>query len=506
VPRGGRMAYWADEIADRIDLRVSQRLSTGISPSGEIHLGNLREIMTAEGVFRVLQERKARVSLDFIADNLDPLRRVYPFLDRETYEPLMGRSLAFIPCPCGRHDSYSEHFLEPFLAALQELGVMVNVVQADLLYASGRMNDVIGQALASRQRVATILQDLTGKEIRPEWSPFDTRCGTCQRLTTTTVTGFDAHACTVSYKCSCGAEGEVPFAGGGKLTWRVDWPARWKVLGVTLEPFGKDHASRGGSYDTGVRIAREIFGVEPPFPVPYEWISLKGKGDMSSSRGNVLSVGEMLEVVPPELLRYLVLRAEPRRAIRFDPGLPILNLFDELEDPSNRGRNERAAALATGSANPSCPVPFRHLVTVAQVAEFDTERTLGILKRTGYKVENTGALAKRLGYVRRWLEAFAPDELRFSVSEDLPPAAGRLSAEQRSFLRTLADRLPQGATGEEIHTLIYDLVGKDRKPAPFFQALYLAFTGKERGPRAGHFLAALPPALLRRRLLQAGRE
>ncbi len=33
---------------------------------------------------------------------------------------------------------------------------------------------------------------------------------------------------------------------------------------MTLEPFGKDHATRGGSYDTGVRIVREIFDAEPP--------------------------------------------------------------------------------------------------------------------------------------------------------------------------------------------------------------------------------------------------
>jgi lysyl-tRNA synthetase class I len=97
----------------------------------------------------------------------------------------------------------------------------------------------------------------------------------------------------------------------GKLTWRVDWPARWKVLSVTVEPFGKDHATSGGSYDTGKRIVREVFGAEPPFPVTYEWISLKGQGDMSSSKGNVISIERMLKVVPPEVLRYLIVRTPP---------------------------------------------------------------------------------------------------------------------------------------------------------------------------------------------------
>ena len=28
-------------------------------------------------------------------------------------------------------------------------------------------------------------------------------------------------------------------SGAGKLTWRVEWAARWKIFGVTCEPFGK---------------------------------------------------------------------------------------------------------------------------------------------------------------------------------------------------------------------------------------------------------------------------
>ena len=62
---------------------------------------------------------------------------------------------------------------------------------------------------------------------------------------------------------------------------------------------------------------------EPPLPVPYEWISLRGQGDMSSSKGNVLSIGQALDLVPPEALRYLVMREKPQRTIAFDPGLPL---------------------------------------------------------------------------------------------------------------------------------------------------------------------------------------
>jgi lysyl-tRNA synthetase class 1 len=500
------MGYWADDLVAALPSPASGHiLATGISPSGDIHLGNLREVMTADVLSRVMKENGKPARFLFIADNLDPLRRVYPFLDGAVYEALVGQSLALIACPCGDHGSYSDHFLEPFLAALQELGIDAEVVRADELYASGGMDQVIGQALASRDTIASILTELTGKQVPATWSPFDVRCQACLRLTGATVTGFDGAAGTVDYRCSCGGEGRVPFAGGGKLTWRVDWPARWKALGVTIEPFGKDHASRGGSYDTGVRIAREVFAAEAPHPVPYEWIALRGKGDMSSSKGNVLSIHGMLEVTPPEFLRYMVLRTEPQKAIRFDPGLPLLTLMDELENPENRNRNERAVELARIPGRDGAGIPFRQLVTLAQIGDFDPERTAAVLKRVGFGEVEGGMLAAYLGYVRRWLDDFAPDDVRFSLAQDLPAAVDELDEEQKRFMGLLAERYPDAIDGDALHSLMYDLIQEmgGEKPGSYFAALYAAFIGKQRGPRAGHFLAALPAEFVRRRLREA---
>ena len=58
-------------------------------------------------------------------------------------------------------------------------------------------------------------------------------------------------------------------------------------FGVTCEPFGKDHGAAGGSYATGKEIS-VLFGDNPPYPLVYEWISLKGQGAMSSSTGNTI--------------------------------------------------------------------------------------------------------------------------------------------------------------------------------------------------------------------------
>ena len=499
--------HWADLASDAVVATGRPAIiSTGISPSGEIHIGNLREVVTADAIYRALEERGAGASFHFVSDNFDPLRRVYPFLSAEIYEPLVGRPISEIRCPCGEHRSYSEHFLLPFLDGLRALRIDVEVVRADELYKSGQMTPHIITALENRDRIAAILRELTGKEMGAEWWPFNPLCPGCGRITSAKVTGFSPAEQSVGYTCDCGSEGIVPMAGGGKLVWRIDWPARWKILGVTVEPFGKDHATRGGSYDTGARIAREIFGIDPPFPVPYEWIGMKGMGDMASSKGNVLSIADALEVVPPEVLRYLILKERPQKKITFDPGQPLLQLVDQIDDTAATGRDERALELSTAGGFLRVGVPFKHLIVVAQTARFDVDEVVRILGRTGYPGVERPAVAERMAYARRWLESFAPEQLRFEILETLPQETSEFSDAQRRFLGRLAERLEPGMDGEQIHKVIYEVTGElsdVAKPGELFKAIYVAILGKARGPRAGWFLAFLGAEFVTKRFREA---
>jgi len=507
--QGQITSHWADVVADKI-IRAGRPpvVSTGISPSGEIHIGNMREVLTGDAVFRALQDRGINAGFNYVADNFDPLRKVYPFLEPEVYGPLVGRPLSEIRCPCGDHASYSEHFLEPFLQALADLGIEVEVERSDQMYKSGRMTPYIVQALEARDLIAEILRERTGKQVTEEWSPFNPLCPACGQINQAKVTGFDARDQVVHYACDCGSEGDVPMAGGGKLVWRVDWPARWMMLGVTVEPFGKDHATPGGSYETGERIVREVFGGEPPFPIPYEWIRLKGRGDMSSSKGNVLAISYILEVVPPEALRYLVIRARPNRTINFDPGLPLLQLVDEIDDVNARNRDERSVDLSQAGGFRPVGIPFKHLVVVSQAAHFDLDEVMEILARSGYAGADREAVASRLTLVRRWLERFAPEEMRFAVCEDLPAVAKELDADQRAFLASLAEKLSGEMDGEGIYKLVYDLAVEYEatKPAALFQAIYLSLLGKARGPRAGSFITVLGPEFCAERFRQASAQ
>jgi lysyl-tRNA synthetase class 1 len=498
--------HWADLLADDIISQRGRRhvVNTGITPSGEIHVGNMREVVTADAIHRVLAERGDASQLLYIADTYDPLRHVYPFLDPQRYRDEVGKPLSEIPCPCGQHPSYAEHFLSPFLQALEQLGIRPTVHRADQLYKAGVYSDAIVIALQQREQIRRILKEETGRATPDDWSPFNPRCTACGRISQATLLGFSDTARTVDYACGCGARGTVSMAGGGKLTWRVDWPARWQIFGVTVEPFGKDHASKGSSYDTGVRIAREVYGIEPPYPVPYEWLSLAGKGDMSSSKGNVLSIHAMLEVVPPEVLRYLILRAPPQRSIKLDPGLPLLQLIDEYDDVEAKNRDSRALELSAISGINPIGVPFRHMVTVVQAAQGNMPQWLEILRRNGYDLNNLEGLRQRAAYAQRWLDTFAPEELRFQVQAQLPPASRDLTPEQQLALQRLAERLKPGMTGEQIHHLIYAL--KDElgvKPDGLFKAIYTVLLGKSQGPRAGWFLSTLDPDFVKQRFAEA---
>jgi lysyl-tRNA synthetase, class I len=498
--------HWADLLADDI---IAQRgrhhvVNTGITPSGEIHIGNMREVVTADAIHRVLIERGQESRLLYIADTYDPLRHVYPFLDPQRYRDKVGQPLSEIPCPCGQHSSYAEHFLAPFLWSLEQLGIHPTVHRADQLYKAGTYTEAIVMALQRRDLIRQILKEETGRETPHDWSPFNPPCQARGRINQAIVVGFSAEAHTVDYECACGHADTVSMAGGGKLTWRVDWPARWRIFGVTVEPFGKDHSSKGGSYDTGVRIAREVYSIEPPYPVRYEWLSLAGKGDMSSSKGNVLPIHAMLEVVPPEVLRYLILRVPPQRSIRLDPGLPLLQLIDEYDDVEAKNRDFRASELAAISGVKAVGVPYRHMVTVVQAAQGDADKWMEILQRNGYRLDNTAGLHERAAHAQRWLETFAPMELRFCVQEQLPPAATGLTDIQRHTLQLLAERLRPGMTGEQIHQLIYSLKDELRvAPDLLFKAIYLALLGKAEGPRAGWFLSTLDTTFVKQRFVEA---
>jgi len=295
-----------------------------------------------------------------------------------------------------------------------------------------------------------------------------------------------------------------------KLDWRLDWPARWAKWGVTVEPFGRDHATKGGSYDTGKVLVDKIFGGVAPYPVPYEFINTVGETKkMSKSTGNVLTPGDALEVMPPEILRYFVIGPRPGRTLNFDSGLGLYALIDEFVKAS--GQETSAVLYAKAGSTEkliAAGVPFNHLVAVYQAAREDAAVVRGILERTGYDEEvdrDWPVIERELVFVKNWLEKYAPASVKFAVQKELPDV--ELRDGQRVFLAKLAETVAAegNLNGQGMHDAIYAASQvAEIKPAQAFVALYRVILAQDSGPKAGWFLASLEREWLVGRLRAAG--
>ncbi|MDD1771783.1 MAG: lysine--tRNA ligase [Methanomassiliicoccales archaeon] len=508
---------WADVIANTLMAKGDKHLiSTGITPSGAIHVGSLRESITANAVYKALKDQKADVDFIYLVDSYDPLRKRYPFLP-ECYENEVGKAICYIPCPDGCHGSYAEHYITPFLNAIGELGIKPRIIWTHKLYEEGKFTEIVDLVLRERDKVAAILGEVTGRKMPENFWPFTAECPKCGLFSDHIISYEFPY---VHFKCKCGHEGDADIRKGeGKMPWRVEWPAKWKLFGVTCEPFGKDHAAAGGSYDSGVRICREIFGVEPPYPVPYEFIQFKGKGQMHKSTGNVVTGTDALLITPAPVLAFSVLRYNPERHIDYDPGLGILDIVDEFDKIEsfyfNGGVDEKEKDLlrAYEIAQPSgvrakmpLQVPYRHLVSVAQISD-SFESTVNVLKRSmdisDISAEDMAILEQRLGCVRQWLNAFAPEEVLFTVSQERPDV--EITEDERAYIAELKTRLVNTEwTGGPIHDAIYETAkGRGMQPKVCFQALYRLFIARSSGPKLGFFLSTLDKEFVLKRLSEA---
>ncbi|HOP94677.1 MAG TPA: lysine--tRNA ligase [Dictyoglomaceae bacterium] len=516
--------HWADLAAQEIISIKGKKnvVATGITPSGPIHLGNLREILTGDAIARALREHGSEVRFIYIADTFDPLRKVYPFLP-ESYQEYMGKPISEIPDPEGCHESYAEHFLSPFLEAIEKLGIKPEVVKIHESYKSGLYTSIIDTVLENNERITQILNEIAGRDLEKNFVPLHPKCGKCGRLTTTNITSIDIKKHQVEYFCKCEHQGVADYSKGeAKLPWRLDWPGRWKIFGVTVEPFGKDHATTGGSYDTGKVIVKEIFGYDAPYPFVYEWIYLKGKGAMSSSKGIAISINEILEILPPSWVRYLILRYKPDKHIDFDPVNGYLLLAEEYErleriyyglegTPEERKELARVFEISQVGDIPKEPgpqVPLRHIITLTQIS-LDNEETLKeMLIRSGYEKEinKFDEILKRVKYVKNWLEKFAPSQVKFKLQEKLLDITKTFSPKEKEFLKLLAEKIKEKDwEGEELQNFIYNLAQEfsiEGKRA--FQLIYLSFLNQTSGPRAGYFLVSLPKDFVVKRLEEAG--
>ena len=291
--------YWLDILISRIITAHPTGeliVSSGISPSGPYHVGHGREILTADSIYRGLREAGRQVRHLHFVDAHDTLRKRYPYLP-ESYEQEAGKPLYKVPAPDGKSENYAKQYFSDYQKSAKKLGIEMEIIWTNELYESGVFSDAIGLCLRKRDEIAKILFDISGREVSEDWQPIQILDQSTGKLNTAKFIGYDHDTQKAHY---LGEDQNEYFAdaskGQIKLDWRLDWTARWKLYGVMIEGFGREHATKGGSYDTGVVLAKEIFAIDAPIPVPYDTVPFSHIVTLyQTARGEADVILEMLE-------------------------------------------------------------------------------------------------------------------------------------------------------------------------------------------------------------------
>lgn len=526
---------WVVQAGDTVEQHV-QRVkgagativcASGISPSGPVHLGNLREIMTPYLVAEELRARGRQVEYLHFWDDYDRLRKIPAGVSPE-FAQYLGCPLCNVPDPFGEYESYAARYISEFSRGLEQLGIFPRYVCQSRAYRSGAYTQQIKEAMTRRGAIFDILaayQTRQGQqevlaERRNAYYPYRVYCEQCQK-DSTTITRYDEASATIAYSCQeCGHLGAFRLDEKvcGKLVWKVDWPMRWSAWRVDFEPAGGDHAAPGSSFTVGLRIVAEIYrGVQPKY-VSYGFVGMEGRAKISSSEGTKATLLSALEIIEPGILRWLYTRRAYNQAFNVDYGQGLLRLYDEWDAMTRQVQGGKASevnckayrrAVATTHGplqSTPRPVPFSLLTSVLDVTQGNIEQALRIASQYAGMEIRQEDLEPRLTCALNWINRYLPDDERTRIRSTFDAATyQQLPAQERAGLRLLVEGLDENWSLEALTTLIYNVpklvrgLPVDMPPdealkqaqRAFFIAIYRLLCGTETGPRIPTLLLSL---------------
>lgn len=512
------LCHWADQMADTIirekgDLD-SYTCASGITPSGTVHLGNFREIITVDLVVRALRSRGKNVRFIYSWDDYDVFRKVPANMpDPEILEKYLRFPITEVPDTTNRNENYARHHEVDIERELPRVGIAPEFLYQASRYRANRYAEGMKKAMQMRETIKECLNEYRddAHKMKPEdvYWPVAIFCGKCSK-DTTNITGYDGEY-GISYKCECGHEetADIRTFKGAKLGWRVDWPMRWNEEKVVFEPGGKDHISPGGSYDTAKLVSKKIYGWDAPVTMRYDFVNLKGvPGKMSSSKGKVIALPDALDVYQAEVLRYLFAGTRPNTefAISFD--MDVLKVYEDYdkterivygvdkaknEDQFNKEKRIYMLSQIDGKIPETMPyqITFRMLTTLLQTYSGDIDAVIKSLKDV--KPEQEERLRRRMACAWFWIQNSAPscaEDFIFTIRNDgskadLDETMSKAVARVRDEVVPKLDTFTQD---KECQQAMYDIatdMGIDAKQ--LFTALYQAVVAKDQGPRLGGF-------------------
>lgn len=468
---------------------------TGYGPSGLPHIGTFGEVARTTMVrqaFRTLTEDKWPTRLICFSDDMDGLRKVPDNVpNQEQLAEHLDRPLTSVPDPFGTHASFGAHNNARLMKFLDTFGFEYEFFSATDCYASGRFDQTLLSILAHYDKVMNVILPTLGEERRKTYSPFLPVCPRTGKVLQVPMIARDEDAGTITYlDPETGEEVTTPVTGGAvKCQWKADWAMRWVALGVDYEMAGKDLID---SVRLSGAIAR-ILGAVPPEGFSYELFLDENAQKISKSKGNGLTIDEWLTYASPESLSLYMFQS-PRKAKRlyFDV-IPkaVDEYLSHLSNYSNQENDKRFAnpVWHIHSGHPpqaELPISFNLLLNLVSASNSEDASVLwGFIQRyaPGASAEDHPLLDHLVAYAIAYFHDFVKPNKQYRAPSDT----------ERAALADLDARLadvPDGASGEEIQTLVYE-VGKAHdfeNLRDWFKALYEVLLGQSQGPRFGNFV------------------
>jgi lysyl-tRNA synthetase class 1 len=522
--------YWGTN-APRINC------SCGLSVSGLQHVGRLRgEVTLANTVMHQLRKGGYETRHTIVRYTSDEWKgkpgQLAQFSDAKEAQGYIGRRLVDVPDPQGELASWIDRYWLDFGGYLDCFSHDAEPLSTHEIYAWPEMQELVRFTIEHRVKARDIINKYRARNPYPkDWYPIDVVCDQCQRISTTTVVSVDLDTYTANYRCDgCGNEGTTSIE-NGKLSWRVEWAALWKVLDVGFEPFGKDHATPGGSRDSAKEIAEIFFQFKPPVPFAYEWVGLieggVDKGDMGSSDFHGFTPKTWISVAPGEALRYLFLKNKPMKRITL--GLEYIpnyigqyeraeRVYYEIDTPkappaeiADIRRSYELANLGPVPDKASLQIPYLHAVLLAQIIPPNDLHDVAIQKLNSSEIIPTSLsknqreyIITRLDRAKTWVTNYAPDSYRITILSTPPAGLNReVDSTIRDLYKQLYDALnPSNWTEQAITNAMKPITNSLKKNVQhrFFRYLYQAFFGRDQGPRISAFFAFTDSQLVLSRL------
>lgn len=491
--------HWADGVAEEILKNKSKSgvytCAAGITPSGNVHIGNFREIATNDFIVRALRDKGHKVRFIYSWDDFDRLRKIPANLPKqELLQEHIGMPITKVPDTFGCHHSYAEHFEKELEADMPELGIGPEYIYQGNKYSKGEYAEEIKFILENKEKIKTILEKYKTDPIGENWWPVQVYCEKCLKDTTEIISWDNNY--TLEYECKCSHRGKIDFRKKGtvKLPWRLDWPMRWHYEKVDFEPGGKEHSTPGGSRTTAKELYESLYNDEAPLYMKYDFITIKGQGGkMSKSLGNVIRTRECLEIYEPQILRYLFAKTRPNTefAIAFDEDvIKIYTEYDKLEEGyfakalSNKEKRiyELSQVIHAEPKKRIFTPSFRHLIELVQIK---TEKEILDYHKKELKTkDDEKRTLARINLAKNWLKQ-APEKFVFKIQEKIDSKKIKeLTQKQINSLKQLAKVVEKDIPEEKVIENIKKICEQNEiNPKEFFKVAYLVILGKEEGPR-----------------------